>query len=126
MAKSFGIYKCEICGNTVEMIEAQEPNLVCCGQEMVLMEEKTEDKGQEKHVPVLESGEGKVTVKIGEVPHPMEENHYIELVEILRDGKVIASKWLYPGNEPEVTICLDNPQGVTARIYCNVHGAWKN
>jgi len=126
MAKSYGIYKCSICGNTIEMIEAKEPNVVCCGQEMNLMQEKTEDEGSEKHVPVLEVEEGFVEVRVGETPHPMEENHYIGLVEIIRDGKVIAGKWLNPGDEPKANFCLESTQGLSARIYCNVHGAWKN
>lgn len=124
MAGSYGIYKCMICGNTVEMIEAQEPNVVCCGQEMSLMTEKTEDQGQEKHVPLVEEGE-KVKVTVGEVEHPMEENHYIELVELVKDGKVIAGKWLKPGMKPVAEFCTDETN-VSARIYCNVHGAWKS
>ncbi|MFW5991107.1 MAG: desulfoferrodoxin [Nanoarchaeota archaeon] len=126
MAKSFGIYKCNICGNTVEMIEAYEPNVVCCGQEMKLMEEKIEEEGQEKHVPVVETNGQNITVKVGEVPHPMQDAHFIELIELLKDGKVIAGKWLTPTNEPKATFCLEDVQGVSARIYCNVHGAWKN
>ena len=128
MAKSYGIYKCQVCGNTIEMIEAKEPNVVCCGQEMNLMEEKMSDEGEEKHVPVLEKTDYGVTVSVGSVPHPMEDSHYIELVEVLKDGKVIAGKWLLPGDEPKASFCLDDAGSelVTARIYCNVHGAWKN
>lgn len=113
-----------ICGNTIEMIEAQQPNVVCCGQEMNLMQEKTEDQGQEKHVPIVEEGE-KVKVTVGEIEHPMEENHFIELVELIKDDKVIAGKWLSPGMKPVAEFCTEETN-VNARIYCNVHGAWKN
>ena len=108
------------------MIEAKEPNVVCCGQEMQLMEEKTQEQGEEKHVPILKKTEYGVSVTVGSVAHPMEENHYIKLVEVLKGDNVIAGKWLYPGDKPEATFCLHNNDNISARIYCNIHGAWKN
>ncbi|MGM5483069.1 MAG: desulfoferrodoxin [Nanobdellota archaeon] len=126
MAKENGIYKCSICGNTVEMIEAKTPNIVCCGAEMELMQEKTEDEGGEKHVPVLEVQQDKVIVKVGQVPHPMEDEHYIQVVELFQNGKLAASKRLSPGSEPYAEFCLADTNNLKARIYCNIHGAWKN
>ncbi|MCH8322623.1 MAG: desulfoferrodoxin FeS4 iron-binding domain-containing protein, partial [Proteobacteria bacterium] len=105
MVKVDGIYKCELCGNVVSVIEAKDPAIVCCGQEMALMEEKTNDEGQEKHVPIIEKTDKGVKVKIGSVPHPMEEDHYISLVQLIRDGKVIIGKRLKPGDKPEAGFC---------------------
>ena len=85
-----------------------------------------EQEGKEKHVPVLEVKEGKVIVKIGSIPHPMEDNHYIELVQILKGKRVIAEKRLYPGEEPKVEFCLDETEGIAARELCNIHGLWAN
>ena len=121
-----GIYKCEICGNIVSALVAKEPNVICCGQPMTLLEEKTVDEGKEKHVPVVEINNGNVKVKVGSVEHPMEEEHYIVLIQLIKDGKVIAGKRLNPGEKPEASFCIEDTEGVTARELCNVHGVWRS
>ena len=118
------IYKCNICGNIVEVLHTGAGELVCCGQPMQLFEEKTEDEGKEKHVPVIEKIEGGVKVKVGSVPHPMEDAHHIEWVEVIADGKS-CRKFLKPGDEPEAEFEIRAEQ-VTAREYCSVHGLWKS
>ncbi len=117
------IYKCEICGNIVEVLHTGVGELVCCGEEMVLLTENTTDAAQEKHVPVIEKSGNKVTVKVGSVSHPMEEKHYIEFIEVLADGKVYR-KFLKPGEKPEATFEVTATK-LTAREYCNLHGLWK-
>ena len=117
------IYKCEVCGNIVEVLHTGVGELVCCGEPMKLLEENTVDAAQEKHVPVIEKSGNKVTVKVGSVAHPMEEKHYIEFVELMADGKVYR-KFLKPGEKPEATFEITAEQ-VTAREYCNLHGLWK-
>ena len=127
MAEQDGIYKCSVCGNVVSVIEAHEGTLVCCGQDMSLLEvKKPEQEGKEKHVPIIKVEGNKVTVKVGSVEHPMEEKHFIELIQILKDGKVIAEKRLYPGQKPMVLFELEDAQGITAREYCNIHGLWQS
>jgi len=123
MPKRLEVYKCEICGNIVEILNAGKPALVCCGEEMKLQTENTVDAAKEKHVPVIEMGDGKITVKVGSVPHPMEEKHYIQWVELLADGKAYL-QFLKPGDKPEAVFPF-TAQSVTAREYCNVHGHWK-
>lgn len=118
------IYKCEVCGNIVEMVHEGAGELVCCGQPMKLQEEKTNDEGGEKHVPIIEKTETGVKVKIGSIPHPMEEKHYIEWIEIIADKK-IHRKFLQPNDAPEAEFCVDG-QNIQARAYCNVHGLWKS
>ncbi len=118
------VYKCNVCGNIIEVLHAGGGELVCCGQPMELLQEKTADAGLEKHVPVLETTDGGIKVKVGQVSHPMEENHYIEWVEILVEGNVYR-KFLKPGDKPEADFKIDN-KGVTAREYCSVHGLWKS
>lgn len=117
------IYKCNICGNIVEVLHAGAGELVCCGQPMELLAEKTKDVGQEKHVPVIEKTANGIKVKIGSVPHPMEENHYIEFIEILADGRVYR-KFLKPGDKPEAEFQI-KANRIQAREYCNIHGLWK-
>jgi superoxide reductase len=117
------IYKCEICGNIVEMLHGGAGELVCCGQAMKLFTENTVDAAKEKHVPVIETSGGKVNVKVGSVPHPMEEKHYIEWVELVIDGKAYR-QFLKPGEAPEATFNSDADK-VVAREYCNLHGLWK-
>jgi superoxide reductase len=122
MAKQLEIYKCEICGNIVEVVHSGSAPLMCCGQKMVLMTENTVDAAKEKHVPVIEIGAGSITVKIGSVPHPMTEEHYIEWIELLADGKAYR-QFLKPGEKPEATFPVVAKQ-VSAREYCNLHGLW--
>ena len=123
MAKRLEVYKCGVCGNIVEVLHAGKGNLVCCGQPMNLLVENTVDAAKEKHVPVIEKVEGGVKVKVGEVPHPMEEKHWIEWVEIIADGKTYR-QYLNPGETPEATFKVTADQ-ITAREYCNIHGLWK-
>ena len=119
------IYKCAICGNIVEVLHTGAGELVCCGQPMELLKEKTEDVGKEKHVPVIENNKGKVLIKVGSIPHPMEEKHFIEWIELMTDG-VIRRKFLKPGDKPEAEFCVCNAKELSARIYCNVHGLWRS
>ena len=123
MAERLEVYKCEACGNIVEVLHGGAGELVCCGQPMVLLTENTVDAAKEKHVPVVEKVAGGFKVKVGDVPHPMEEKHYIEWVEIIADGRAYR-QFLNPGQAPEATFNIEADQ-VTAREYCNLHGHWK-
>ena len=123
MAQRLEIYKCEACGNIVEVLTPGGGELVCCGEPMKLYVENTVDAAKEKHVPVIEKIDGGYKVKVGSVAHPMEANHYIEWIEILADGKAYR-KFLNPGDAPEATFMIDAAK-ITAREYCNMHGLWK-
>lgn len=124
MAKKRDVYKCDVCGNIVEVRHGGEGDLVCCGEDMNLFDERTADEGKEKHVPVVEVMDSGVNVKVGSNPHPMEEKHYIEWIEII-DGDTSSIQYLKPGQSPEAFFKGAGP-GVTAREYCNVHGVWKS
>ncbi len=124
MAERLEVYKCEACGNIVEVLHGGGGTLVCCGADMVLFTENTVDAAVEKHVPVLEKSGDSVTVKVGEAPHPMIEKHYIEWIEIIADGKVYR-QFLNPDDAPEATFNIA-ANDVTARAYCNLHGLWKS
>jgi len=117
-------YRCNVCGNIVEVLHAGKGELVCCGQPMELLQEKTADVGLEKHVPVVEITDRGIKVKVGDVPHPMEEKHYIEWVEIITDGGS-CQQFLKPGEKPEAEFEI-GAQKVVAREYCNIHGLWKS
>ena len=123
MTEKLQIYKCEVCGNIVEMLHAGAGELVCCGQPMKLFRENTVDAAKEKHVPVIEKTAAGIKVKVGSVAHPMEEKHYIEWIEVIADGKAYR-KFLNPGEAPEATFEL-KAEKVTAREYCNLHGLWQ-
>jgi superoxide reductase len=116
------VYKCDMCGNIVEIMHGGPGALVCCGQKMLLLAENTVDAAQEKHVPVIEIGADSITVKVGSVPHPMGDAHYIEWIELVADGKVYRQH-LSPGEAPEATFPVIASE-VTAREYCNLHGHW--
>ena len=123
MAERLEVYKCEVCGNIVEVLHGGDGELVCCGQPMNRFVENTVDAAKEKHVPVIEKVEGGVKVKVGEVAHPMGEKHWIEWVEIIADGKAYR-QFLNPGEAPEAIFNVEADQ-ITAREYCNLHGLWK-
>jgi len=124
MTEQGQIYKCNVCGNIVEVLHAGAGQLVCCGQPMQLLEENTVDAAEEKHVPVIEKMENGVKVKVGEVPHPMEEDHHIEWIEIIADGRSYR-KFLKPGDVPEAEFEISAGE-ITAREYCNLHGLWSS
>jgi len=117
------IYKCNVCGNIVEIVHTGVGELVCCGQPMELQKENTVDAAQEKHVPVIEKTEKGVKVRVGEVPHPMTGEHHIEWIEILAGGKTMR-KFLKVGDKPEAEFCVE-AENIMAREYCNLHGLWK-
>ncbi|MFW5490603.1 MAG: desulfoferrodoxin [Desulfovibrio sp.] len=123
MAERYEVYKCEECGNIVEVLHGGAGELVCCGQPMKLMKEGTTDAAKEKHVPVIEKTANGYKVAVGSVAHPMEEKHYIEWIELIADG-VSYKKFLKPGDAPEAEFCVQ-ASSVTAREYCNLHGHWK-
>ncbi len=123
MAERLQIYKCEKCGNIVEVLYGGKGELVCCGEPMKLFTENTVDAAREKHVPVIEKIEGGFKVKVGSVTHPMEEKHYIQWIQVIADGKTYR-RFLNPGDAPEAEFMIDAAQ-VNAREYCNLHGLWK-
>jgi len=129
MAERFEVYKCEVCGHIVEIEHNGKGELVCCGQPMKHRVENTVDAAVEKHVPVAERVDGKVTVKVGSVEHPMEEKHYIEWIEVIVDNKpageqFIYRKYLKPGDKPEAVFNIGDGD-IIVREYCNLHGLWK-
>ena len=123
MTEKLQIYKCEVCGNIVEVLHPGGGELVCCGQPMKLFMENTVDAAKEKHVPVVENTSSGYKVTVGSVQHPMEEKHYIEWIELIADGKAYR-QFLNPGEIPEATFDIQANQ-VVAREYCNLHGLWK-
>lgn len=123
MTKVLEIYKCEICGNIVEMVHDGKGELVCCGQPMKLYTENSVDAAYEKHVPVIEKTNNGYKVTVGSTAHPMEEKHYIEWIELIADNKAYR-KFLVPGDKPTAEFCISADK-ITARAYCNLHGLWK-
>ena len=125
MTEKRQIYKCNYCGNIVEVLHEGVGELVCCNKPMELMKENTVDASLEKHVPVIERNGSQVTVKVGSVEHPMEESHYIEWIELYTDQDKKAQKvFLKPGDKP-VAEFTTTAKKVTAREYCNLHKLWK-
>ncbi|MGB9980577.1 desulfoferrodoxin [Methanobacterium sp.] len=127
MTEQKQVYRCNICGNMVEVVHIGTGRLVCCGQQMQQLEEKSGGTGPEKHIPVVEKTDKGVKVKIGSISHPMEENHCIEWIEITADSRVYR-KTLKPGEKPEAefNIELENIDEVSAREYCSIHGLWES
>ena len=123
MAKQLEVYKCTECGNIVEVLQGGPGTLVCCGSDMKLMAEGTTDAAKEKHVPVIEKTATGYKVKVGAVPHPMEDAHWIQWIELVADG-ISYTRFLKPGDAPEAEFCVSG-SNVVAREYCNLHGHWK-
>ena len=126
MTKLREIYKCEICGNVIEVVNEKAGELKCCEQAMKRLDAKTEDSGNEKHVPVIEEGDCCIKVKVGSVEHPMLEEHYIKFIEVLTKDHVCRAE-LKPGQKPEADFCCVKKDDVLeVREYCTVHNLWKN
>lgn len=124
MSQVLEIYKCLKCGVIVEVLSASGGTLSCCDAPMKLMKEGTTDGALEKHVPVLEKTANGYKVKVGSVAHPMQDDHWIQWVELVADG-VSYTRFLKPGMAPEAEFCLE-ADNVYAREYCNLHGHWKS
>ena len=116
------IFKCNKCGNIVELMEDGKGVLTCCGDAMVEVVPNTEDAAQEKHVPFCDIEEDMLYVKIGEVDHPMTEEHYITWVAAVYDDSVLKYNFK-PGEVPEAV--FDYEEGMVVYAYCNLHGLWK-
>jgi len=123
MAEALQVYKCELCGNIVEVLHGGAGELVCCGEAMKLLKENTVDAAKEKHVPILERTADGWRVIVGAVAHPMEEKHYIEWIELVADGQVHRAH-LKPGDKPEAEFKVKAAKAY-AREYCNLQGLWK-
>jgi len=119
------IYKCNICGNIVEVLFVGGGELVCCGQPMEKLSEKVSDEGQEKHLPVINEIKTGVKVFIGSIPHPMEKEHYIMWIEVWCKNGSIARKYLKAGDAPEAEFNHQKSEILFVREVCNVHGLWK-
>jgi superoxide reductase len=124
MTKMLEVYKCGVCGNITMVVSPSSGTLACCGKPMIKQDEKTEDAGKEKHVPVVEKGAGSLTVKLGSIPHPMEEKHYIQWIEVTSGDRLMV-QGLKSGQKPEAQFPAAFASG-KARAYCNIHGLWKS
>lgn len=124
MAERLQVYKCDSCGNIVEMLHGGSGQMICCGKTMRNLVENIVDASLEKHVPVLQKVGDELQVKVGSVPHPMEKDHYIEWIEAIKDGKTLFRQYLNPGEAPEAKFKTDS-KGIVVREYCNLHGLWK-
>ena len=126
MAKKGKIYRCSVCGNIVEVLEEGAGTLVCCGQDMEMLQEKEQDQGLEKHVPQIKIEGDIVTVTVGDILHPMEDSHYIQFIQLIVDGDT-QTKYLLPSQQPITQFKLPKEyKNITAREYCNLHGLWKS
>jgi len=123
MTEARQIYKCNVCGNIVEVLDISEGELVCCDEPMQLQAENTVDAAREKHVPVIEKVDGGAKMRVGSVAHPMDDKHWIEWIEVIADGKS-CRQFLKPGQVPEAVFAITAKE-ITAREYCNLHGLWK-
>ena len=118
-------YICKHCGNIIEKINDTGVPVICCGEEMAELKAGVTDAAVEKHVPVYTVDGNKVNVVVGEVSHPMLEEHFIEWIT-LNTNKGVYRKKLNPGDEPKAAFCLTEGEAVEeVYAYCNLHGLWK-
>ena len=127
MINKKGVYKCQECGAIVESLWNGDETLSCCGKEMKELVANTTDAAKEKHVPVIERNGKRVTVKVGEVPHPMTDQHYILFVELMAGDEVLRHDFKKGDQKAEVTFMIEDENAqLTAREFCNLHGFWAN
>ncbi len=118
------IYKCDVCGQVIQVLNKSAGTLVCCNKPMRLLQEKTIDAGSEKHVPIIKQEGSNVEVRIGSIPHPMTTEHYIQWIKIIttREEQLIKLK---PGDEPIINTTI-NGEIIKVNAYCNKHELWAN
>ena len=122
---SMQIFKCKTCGKVIMILKNSSCGTVCCGEDMVELTANTTDAAVEKHVPVISVNGGVAEVRVGEVAHPMQEEHYIEWIA-LETNQASHIVYLKPGEEPVARFALlDGEEVVSAYDYCNLHGLWK-
>lgn len=120
------IYKCSVCGNIVRVLHSGGGVMSCCGKPMEEIIAKSKDEGMEKHVPVITKTDSGITINVGSIPHPMEEAHFIEWIELFVGEKSYLA-FLKPGDKPQAEFKIaTNNENIWARIYCNIHGLWKS
>jgi superoxide reductase len=117
------VYKCEVCGNVVQIVHNSFGQLVCCNQPMKLQTENTIEASVEKHIPLIEKLGNKILVKVGSIEHPMTNEHYIEWIEVLTPNSSFKN-FLKPSDKPQSEFFI-NEEIISARAYCNLHGLWK-
>ncbi len=121
------IYRCNVCGKVIEVLNPGAPETICCGEPMKLMEEQTAEWKGEKHVPKITIDGNKVTVDVGismGTPHPMTEEHWIMWIELICKNDCYKRKFLNPGDDPKATFVVADTTGLSAREYCNIHYLW--
>ncbi len=116
--------KCSPCGDIVEVVYESGSTVTCCGQEMEELIPNTSEGASEKHLPVLKIEEDAIHVSVGEVVHPMTEEHSIQWV-YLETENGCQRKVLKPTDEPNVTFYLGDEKPIAVYEYCNLHGLWK-
>lgn len=118
-------YICKHCKNLVTLLHESGVPMMCCGEKMTELVPGTSDGAFEKHVPAVSVDGNTVTVKVGEVEHPMLENHYIQWV-VLETKNGAQIHYLKPGEKPEAVFALaEGDEAIAAYEYCNLHGLWK-
>ncbi len=120
--KELKVYKCTVCGTTVEVLNGNGSSLTCCGEKMVEVIANTADAAAEKHVPFIEKFGDDIVVRVGEISHPMESDHYIMWVAMVCEWSVTKVS-LKPSDNPEVR--FKYVPGSVIYAYCNKHGLWK-
>lgn len=126
MTKKLEMYKCEVCGNFVEVVLAGVGELVCCGEPMKLLKANTTDAATEKHVPFFIKKDDSLEIKVGSAPHPMTDEHYIQFIEVVsEDGRYVKRKYLYPNEEAEFVLKGYDIGALKAIEHCNLHGLWE-
>jgi superoxide reductase len=120
------IFMCNTCGNMFELIHVGGGSSTCCGTEMELLSDDPKDVGAEKHIPIIEKTDSGVNVKVGRVPHPMEDTHYIAWIEIITGNNRTQRAFLKPGMKPEADFIVDDISNIKAKEYCIIHGLWRS
>ncbi len=127
MTQKLELFRCNVCGNLVQVLISGEGDLICCGEVMELLQAKgSESEMEEKHVPVFIKNEcGNSVIHVGSIPHPMTNEHYIMFIQAISvDKDRICTKFLKPNEVPKMMVGNDFGDCFT-REYCNIHGLWE-
>ena len=126
VSEKYEVYKCNTCGNVIIVTTVGGGELICCGEAMELLEPRQLEEGGVKHIPIIKKEDDKIIVEVGEVSHPMDDDHYIAFIELIVNDKIYVAS-LNPGDEPKAVfdVCADVAD-CKANEYCTKHGLWNS
>lgn len=128
MTEKLNLYQCEVCKTIIQVLVEGKGELVCCDKPMKHLSPNTEENVKlEYHLPIVLKVDDEEFIQVGKEPHPMTEEHYIQIIQTISEcGKKVFTRLLEPNSEPKIKVEFDNFGDYKINEYCNIHGLWES